>query len=316
MHVPTIAQRCKLWPRNSEGSGWAVLNMQTHSCLLICGTLALALRAGPPAPQEPDTSTAAVVRAATAYVAEYQQRLTSVLADESCEQQVVRRLPPDNDAVRIRRMTSEVFFMFMPQAKGWMAVRDVVAVDGKPADDRSDIREALDRLADHDVAATLKAQNSRFNIGRVTRNFSEPTLGLLVLDGRHRERFKFERRRVQRETGTVLVTLAFTEKDSPTLIWDNREGPVFSSGEIVVEAQSGRVRQTVFRARSRDINVELTTSYAPHDQLEMWVPASFRESYESGVNRKGPERGAEYEHVVAVATYRNYRRFETAVRIK
>ena len=266
--------------------------------------------------QEPDTSTGAVVKAASAYIADYQRTLTSVVAEESQEQEVVRRMPADPDAVRLRRTISEVFFMFTPGTNDWMAIRDVISVDARPVADRRDIRGDLETLANHQVAAALKAQNSRFNIGRVTRNFSEPTLCLLVLDARHRQRFKFDRRRVQRDGDATLVTLAFTEKESPTLIWDATRGKIFSSGEIVVEAGSGRVRETTFRVRSGNINVELATKYTADERLGMWVPASFRESYEGGTNPRALERNADYEHVVAVATYSNYRRFQTTVRIK
>ena len=283
------------------------------SALLVLG---LALMPLAIASQEADTSTGAVVNAASQYVAQYQQGLTSILADESLEQEVVRRIPADPRARRLRRMVSEVFFMFTPGTHHWMAIRDVISVDGAELKDRPDIRRDLETLADEDVAAALKAQNSRFNIGRVTRNFSEPTLCLLVLDARHRDRFEFDRRRVQNVDGVTLVTLAFTEKKSPTLIWDSMRGKVYSTGDIVVEPGSGRVLETTFRARTGDITVELTTKYVRDARLGMLVPASFQESYEGGVNRKSVETGRDYEQVVARATYSNYRRFQTAVRIK
>jgi len=283
------------------------------SALLVLGLALMPLAIGS---QEADTSTGAVVNAASQYVAQYQQGLTSILADESLEQEVVRRIPADPRARRLRRMVSEVFFMFAPGTHHWMAIRDVISVDGAELKDRPDILRDLETLADEEVAAALKAQNSRFNIGRVTRNFSEPTLCLLVLDARHRDRFEFDRRRVQNVDGVTLVTLAFTEKKSPTLIWDSMRGKVYSTGDIVVEAGSGRVLETTFRARTGDITVELTTKYVRDARLGMLVPASFQESYEGGVNRKSVETGRDYEQVVARATYSNYRRFQTAVRIK
>ena len=262
------------------------------------------------ASQQPDTSTDAVVRAASAYVADYQQRLTSVVADESLEQEVLRRAPTAANDARQRRMVSEVFFMFTPGTNNWMAIRDVISVDGAEVPDRRNVRRELETLADHQAAAALMAQNSRFNIGRITRNFSEPTLCLLVLDARHRNRFRFKRRGVRRDADVTLVTIAFTEKESPTLIRDAVRGKVFSTGEIVVEAGSGRVRQTTFRVGSGDISVELTTNYVADGRLEMWVPASFHEVYQTLQSR------TDYEHVVARAAYSNYRRFQTAVRIK
>lgn len=268
------------------------------------------------APQEPDTSTGAVVRAASSYVADYQLRLTSVLADETSEQEVVRRSPLDPNARRTRRMLSEVFFMFTPGTNHWMAIRDVISVDGRPVENRPEVRPSLEALNDDEVARRLKTQNSRFNIGRVFRNFSEPTFSLLVLDAKHAQRFTFDRKHVTKKDGATLVTLAFSEKHSPTLIHDTTRGRIFTTGEIIVEAVSGLVRETTIRARTGDLDVELTTKYVADATLEMWVPDSFRESYEAGIDPKSLQSQAEHEHVVALSTYRNYRRFQTAVRIK
>ena len=71
-----------------------------------------------------------------------------------------------------------------------MAVRDVMSLDGNALGDRPDLRDAFQRLAAGDVAARFKEYNSRYNIGRTFRNFNEPTLSLLVLDERHRARFR------------------------------------------------------------------------------------------------------------------------------
>jgi hypothetical protein len=262
------------------------------------------------------TSTAAVVKAATAYVADYQRRLTSILADESYVQDVIRQIPLDPNAQRTRRIVSEVFFMFTPGTHDWMAIRDVIAIDDRPVENRPDIKQELETFSSRGVAAALKAQNSRFNIGRILRNFSEPTLSLLVFDATHRGRFSFKRKRVHTEDGVVLMTLAFAEKESPTLIADPRRGRIFSTGEVTVEAGTGRVRHAVLRARSDEIVVELTTEYSPDDRLNMWVPSVFRESYERGASPKGLESDDEYEHIVCEARYRNFRRFQTSARIK
>jgi hypothetical protein len=286
--------------------------------------VAVLIGATDPAAQGRDVSTRAIVAAGAAYVAEYQRRLTSVLADELYTQDILAQVPPDAEMRRTRSLRSEVFFMFAPASREWMAIRDVMAVDGQPVGERPDLQEALRTLQPREVAATFKTYNSRFNIGRTFRNFNEPTLGLLVLDEHHRRRFSFDRTRVERAGGDVLVTLAFKENDSPTLIYDVKRGRVFSKGELVVEAATGRVRRTVLSAKIRDVQLNLTTEYVLEPRLEIWVPATFREQYEYGVRPTGefdatsrPRRQrAEYERIVCEATYSNYRRFETSVRIK
>ena len=74
------------------------------------------------ASQQPDTALRAVVQAGSAYVAEYQRTLTSVVADEIAEQEVVTRMPPDRSAPRLRRTRSEVFFMFVPGTNDFVYV--------------------------------------------------------------------------------------------------------------------------------------------------------------------------------------------------
>ena len=283
---------------------------------LLCTLLTVALAIQPAAA----VSTRAAVGRAAAYVKAYQQQLTSVLADERYTQQLIEQTPSDPKMARVRTLRSELFFMFAPAGDAWMAIRDVMEIDGHAIASRPDLREALQVLPAPDVARKFKDYNSRFNLGRTYRNFNEPTLSLLVLDDEHRGRFSFDRKRVERNGDTTLVTLAFTERERPTLIRDLRHGSVFSKGELIVEAETGRIRKAVLTATIGPVKVQLTTSYAHDTRLDLWVPATFREQYEYGVpanNAKARfESGAEYEHILCEASYTNYRRFETSVRIK
>jgi hypothetical protein len=274
-----------------------------------------------PAPR-PDTSAAAVVEAASAYVKDYQDQLTYVLADESYVQRILNQAPLDTTMPRSRMLKSEMFFMFAPADRVWMAIRDVIQVDGKPVDQRPDLRASLQLLPAPQVAGTFKKYNSRFNLGRVVRNFNEPTLSLLVLDPRYRDSIKFERKGAPRQMGgATLVTIAFSEIKPPWLIHDLGGRPVFSQGEIVIEAGSGRVRQAVLKAKIGAVQMELTTVYALEARLGMWVPAQFREHYEEGV-AVGNARtqlltaSGQYEDIACEAKYSNFRKFETVARIK
>jgi hypothetical protein len=269
------------------------------------------------APLAPGTSTRAVVAAAAAYVAEYQEQLTYVLADETYFQQVAIQSPRDPNMPRMRTMRSETFFLFAPGG-GWMAIRDVLETDGNPVRERPDVRGALQALPPRQVAAKFKDYNSRFNIGRTYRNFNEPTLSLLVLDEDHRERFAFDRRRVVRDGDAVLVTLGFRERETPTLITDPHRGRVFSRGELIVEAGTGQIRRAVLTASIQNLSLQLTTQYSLDERLGIWVPTSFREEYEYGAAASNPyaDQQPEHERIVCEATYSNYRRFETTARIR
>lgn len=262
---------------------------------------------------DPDVAT--VVNAAAAYVKEYQTQLGSVIADETYLQQIIRQLPGDPAMPRMRRLTGEMFFMFAPTGE-WLAIRDVIRADGQEIKDRRVVADALRTLPAEQVAEAFKAYNSRFNLGRTIRNFNEPTLSLLVLDDRHRARFTFDRRRVDRRRDGTLVTIAFTEREGETsLIRDLTSGAVVARGEFVAEADTGRIRRAVLRAKAGPVSLELVTEYALDNDLALWVPSRFRERYESGVAPTSFEVEAEYEDVVCDATYSNYRRFQTSGRI-
>jgi len=281
-----------------------------------CAAAIAVLEAATPG-QHPDTSALAVVRAAAQYVAAYQRQLTSVIADETYTQQIAEQEPRDPDMPRQRRLRSEVFFMFAPDERDWMAIRDVKEVDGNAAPDRLDLGEALRTLAPDEVAAKFKAYNSRYNIGRTVRNFNEPTLSLLVLDERHRPRFMFERRQVQRAGDAWVVTMRFSEREAPTLIHDPNRGFMFSAGELSIEAGSGRIRRAVLQGSVGGERLQFVTTFSPDDRLGIWVPTAFREEYEFGApprSRDNPQ--PQYENIVCEARYSNFRRFETAARIK
>jgi hypothetical protein len=278
--------------------------------------LVVGLGTGQPS-QSPDIATVEAVKAAAGYVSEYQRQLTSVVADEIYTQDVVAQ-PLDPWMPRGRRLRSEVFFMFAPADHDWMAIRDVLTVDGNTVPDRPDLRQALQMLPAVDVAARFKEFNSRYNIGRTYRNFNEPTLSLLVLDDHHRSRFAFNMKRNERAGRAAVVTLAFTEKASPTLIHDPRRGPVFSNGELVIEPVSGRIHRAMLTAKIDGGRLELTTTYSLDARLGMWVPSLFREQYEHGIRstERSFDSGFDYESILCEARYANFRRFATSVRIK
>jgi len=260
--------------------------------------------------QNTDLSTRALVSRASAYVADYQQRLTAVVADEEYTQAILAQVPVEPGMPLTRRLRSEVFFVFEPIDRQWMAIRDTMLVDGQPVRDKLSARQAFETLSPWEVRRRFSEFNARWNLGRITRNFNEPTLALLVFDEQHRSRFTFDRRAVSRTPDAVLATLEFRERERPTLIRDVLLGAVFSRGEIVVDA-GGEVRRTSFRLELEGVRAELITDYAPNEKLGMRVPSVFRERYERG--REGSKR---YDRISCEAVYSNYRRFDVLTRVK
>lgn len=258
----------------------------------------------------------ALVDTAASYVKSYQHELTSVVADETYTQHVVAQVPRDGLRPLKTTLTSEIFFMFTV-GHDWMAIRDVRAVNGAALAGRPDLRQALQQLPAPEVAGRFKAYNSRFNVGRVSRNFNEPTLSLLPLDDRHRARFTFEGARVRQAREGRLVTLTFKERRDPTLIRNLDGGHAFAGGEVTVEPVTGRVVNAILAVTIDSVRVTLSTNYAFEDRLGIMVPVRFGEHYQDGIPpRPSVKTRPRYEEIRCEAVYTNFRRFEVTARIR
>jgi hypothetical protein len=200
----------------------------------------------------------------------------------------------------------------------WMAIRDVKAVNGVALEGRPDLRQALQQLPAPEVAGRFKAYNSRFNIGRVSRNFNEPTLSLLPVDDRHRARFDFERARVAQAGAGELVTLSFNERRGPTLVRNLAGHDAFAAGELTIEPGTGRVTNAILAVTLGSVRATLSTKYAFDERLRIMVPVRFGEHYADGVARPPTKLRPRprYEEIRCEAIYTNFRRFEVTARIR
>jgi hypothetical protein len=249
-----------------------------------------------------DTSLEAVLAKAADYLKEYRDRLTYVMATERSKQTLIGGFA--GAAGTDETLASDVYFVYIPADKVWMAVRDVEIVDGKVIKDRDNVRDLLNS-GQVGAARALKDRNARYNLGTILRNFNEPTLSLLVLDDEHRRRFTFVRQSARGNT----VTVSFLEHAQPTLIIDTGGRPAFSSGELTIDAVTGRIERATLKVRlSGGIDSTLTTTYRQDAKLGMWVPAKFEELYTLGGRR--PEK------ITSTSTYNDYSRFDVSVRIK
>ena len=269
--------------------------------------------------QKPDVDR--LVAQAAAYIRDYQQQLTAVVADETYTQHLRAQVPRDKGMAPTRTTTSEIFFLHVP-GYDWMAMRDVATMDGRPVQDRPDLKDALKRVAAPEVAWGLKQYNSRFNLGKVFRTFNEPTLSLLVLDDRHRDRFRFTLNRTAVEGDTRLAMIGFREIRRPTLI-QNRQGvPSYTRGELTIETGTGRIRRALLELTIDTVQISMSTTYAFDERLGIMVPSRFGERYQDGVQMPAAARGRPvnethpYEEIVCEAKYTNFRRFEVKAIIR
>lgn len=279
-----------------------------NRALIVCGLAAAALAMPVSAQQSNakiDTSVKAVVAAAAAYVTAYQKDLAFVLADELATQRVT---VPTGGLLETRRTRAELFLTYLPTEHSWIAVRDVLDVDGTVVTGTEDIRSLIQRIPLWRLPAVLAERNARYNIGNVRRTFNEPTIGLLVVSPLHQRRFAFKRVAVSK-SASPIVTLTFKERDRPTLISGVQGEPVFTHGELDIDAGTGRVQRTRMGLGVGSVRAALTTAYASDGKLNLWVPAIMSERYENTAGL--------FSQTVTVDTeYTNYRRFDTSVIIK
>jgi len=284
------------WP----GVGWRVV-----ACVVA---LPMVLRAqAPTVPMRPpDTSAKAVVARATEYIKEYQQTLQFVLADEVTVQEVFNRT---GNRVARRETSGEYFLTYLAADGGWIGVRDIAIVDGEPVANRDNLRELLSRGSVARIGRQLADRNARYNIGSIGRNFNDPMLALVILDDKHRGRFKFDRRRVELTPAGPLVTVAFTERDGPTLVRSTDGSYVFTKGELVIDAATGHIHRTAVALKIDSTEASLATTFSLNDKVGLWLPASFSERYKHASGRLK-------ESVSVDSAYTNYRRFNVNVIIK
>lgn len=281
---------------------------------------ATATLAGWRSAQADQTSLEAVLAAARSYLAQYKTDLTFVLADEDTTQRVIRQDPAVPKSPRTRTTRSEVYFKFNESDGAWLAIRNVATVDGLAVENRPDLAAALLNQGTQQVARTFKAFNSQYNIGRVFRNFNEPTLVLGVLDSVRAASIEFNRKGVRRDKGSTTVTIGFKERrESASFIYDLLMRPAPVEGEFVVEAGSGRISKTVLKVTTGSVKSELTTLYAHDAKTNLLVPVSFREYYEDGIQLSGTARlnsGMQHEVITCDSRYSNFRRFAGTAKIK
>jgi hypothetical protein len=207
-----------------------------------------------------------------------------------------------------RQLDSELILLWLTQEASWIAVRDVMAVDGvqRPPAERQ-VRVALaSPEVSLDSLKRLATENGRFNIGKIIRTFNEPTLALIFLDEHYRRRFSFRRMAQGTADGRHTAIYEFVERGRPTVIRD-RQKDVPAHGSVTIDGDSGEVLRTSLELTdpAGGLRGTMTVRYEPHEKFDVLVPMEMREEY---VSTSG-------EHVSAVASYSDFRRFETAGRL-
>lgn len=217
-----------------------------------------------------------------------------------------------------RRITVADFAIVKAEGLGgWVGFRDVVEVDGARIPDRQGrLLRVLSAASDSlDEARRLSDESARFNIGPIVRNFNVPRAALFFFRPDSLDRFKFTRKRAGPDG---IWEMAFRETERPTLIRTPQGQSIPSEGSVWVNAADGTVVRTSLRMNqfaaaagaTRDFtSAQVDVIYARVAALDMWLPATMKESYEATSE-------AFVDRTTAEARYSDYRHFQTSARVK
>lgn len=250
-----------------------------------------------------------LARAAT-YVADYQQRLAGIVAEEHYRQNVQMTTRAGRTSRQFRELRSDLL-LIRPAGDGpWLQFRDVFEVDRKPIRDRD---ERLHTLFVQATAGTLaqaeaiQTESARYNIGPILRTVNMPVLALTFFERSIQPRLRFEGRRagnVKRFAGLAsrdaIWEIDYQETAPGTLVRGEGDRDVPSHGRAWVDSETGRILRTELVSEDGPLRARVSVTYRSEPGLDLLVPGEMQELY----TLRKPEA-----RIDGRATYSRFRQF-------
>ena len=240
-----------------------------------------------------------------AYLANYEPRLSELIADEVMQQEVRggRRVLLE------RRIDSEVAFIALPASVGWMGFRHVKTVNTSPVELADASLTVALGTPGLERARPLLSQSAKHNLG-LPRTTNLPNLPLEFLHRRNRQRFVIRADGQEAVRGITTSRLVFLERMTPTIIQNRETGTdIPAVVRAWIDPRDGRLLraevETFAVTNARQSESTLRVEFGENKTLGLFVPIEMRETFPAGK----PLRGT------AVASYKNFRRFTTSARI-
>jgi len=306
-----------------NGSIRAVVAMKFR--LAAFAAAVIGLFAVPPRAVAQAPTLAEVMKKAAAYVAEFQQQLSGLVAEETYTQEILKERGSApykgnlNPGLPRRTLRSDLLLVKPAGAARYVEFRDVFEVDGVSVRDRDDrlTRLAGDRSAQsHDRMYDIITESARYNIGTIQRNVNTPVMSLQFLDAVFQDRFPFKRATREREqpdargatpapgmpgvvvfrVATEMWTIEYEERSGPTIIRTPRGQRLPARGRFWINPSTGAVLMSELIVKGGGVTAAITVSYQSEPLMGFLVPVAMNESYEG-----------HGEHVVGSATYGRFR---------
>jgi hypothetical protein len=291
--------------------------------LLAAASASLAAQTADPVragaqPRPPNLNT--VLARASAYVEEFREKLSGIVAEETYEQQEI----PGNR----RELRSDLLLIRSETFPRWLQFRDTFEVDGRAVRDRAErlTRLFFDPATAMERAKRIATESSRYNLGAVARTINVPLMPFVFLERDVQPRFRFARAGGNQRAevpepqaghfrvSTEVWVIRFEERYRPTIVRDSvNQKDVPSQGRFWVEPSSGRILMSEMRSDHPGIRAEITVNYQSEPLSGLLVPTAMFERY-TNIVPSGRRPGSQYwGRIEATATYGKFRRFQVEV---
>ena len=256
-----------------------------------------------------------VLERAGSYVVHYGEALSAVVASEDYVQQIVAATGAVKES---RQLRSEIAFVRLADTSEWQAFREVISVNGVPVGSGQGRLEQILRDAPRSVipqARLLAEESARYNLGALRRDFNAPTTAMLFVHPVHQERFRFDKQAEEQAAGVRVWVVRFRERERGTLIrtTSGRDVPVEGQSDCA-RRRSHRTdalhRERLSRRATRDCGDRRHVACGPAARLMGSVDDA------GAVSGPWPDDSEDPRSTITgTATYTEYRRFGTDVRI-
>jgi len=254
------------------------------------------------------------------YARGFQHDFETVIADETyVQRERITRIQGGKPRVTssVRTINSEMAFMWLPEDRSWLLVRNVRKVDNKEVrDSRARLERVIADAAPGGLVPRfrrLRDESARFNLGRIQRNLNDPMLPFQFVDPAYQPRFTFELAGQEVINGVATSKVAFVEKTTPTVVAVDGHDSL-SKGEIWLTA-SGIVLRTHLTIENplTSLSSSFVVTFGRAATFAGWFPVRMDETYTQRPPA-GSIDGLSTE-ITCSATYWNFRRFETSARV-
>lgn len=245
----------------------------------------------------------AVLEQLDAYLERYETELSAVVADEELIQETEGRMYRRMN----QRLQSEIAFLRLPGGLEWMGFRRVRSINGKPLIGTKTLAELLATTSTDALrqASILVDESARYNLGN-PRTINMPNLPLELLSRKYRHRYEATYRGRSRLQGRATDEVELVEIGARPIVY-NEGRQLKTRVRAWVDVESGALWRAEVELKVPGDNRNptwLRVDFAFDKTLQVMVPVTMRERFNSIADTG-----------TSLATYTNFRRFQTSARI-